>query len=48
MDYEITESRPSSLIDSLRSVGYSLPATVANIIDNSISAEARKVWINCH
>jgi hypothetical protein len=48
MNYEITDPRPSSLIESLRSVGYSLPTAVADVIDNSVAAEARKVWVHFH
>jgi len=35
--------RASSLVESLRALGYSLPAAVADIVDNSISAQARRV-----
>jgi len=33
------------MIESLRSVGYTLPTAVADIVDNSIAASARNVWI---
>jgi len=36
---------PASLIESLRSVGYSLEAAVADVVDNSIAARARYVDI---
>ncbi|QWE11176.1 ATP-binding protein [Polynucleobacter sp. es-EL-1] len=36
----------SSLIESIRSIGYSFDAAVADIIDNSISAGASKVAVN--
>lgn len=36
---------PVSLIESMRAVGYSVEAAIADIIDNSISAEARTVQI---
>jgi len=35
--------KPSSLIESMRDIGYSLEAAIADIIDNSISANARKI-----
>lgn len=36
---------PASLIESLRSIGYSLEAAVADVIDNSIAAKARNIDI---
>ncbi|MBE3039487.1 MAG: ATP-binding protein [Chloroflexi bacterium] len=48
MNYEIAAPNPSSLIESLRSVGYSLSTAVADIIDNSIAAEAGNVWVHFH
>ena len=32
-----------SLIESMRSLGYSFESAVADIIDNSISAEAKRI-----
>lgn len=34
---------PAALIESLRAFGYSLPTAVADLIDNSITAEARRI-----
>lgn len=34
-----------NLMESTRSIGYSLPAAVADLIDNSIAAEANGVWV---
>jgi hypothetical protein len=36
---------PVSLIESMRAVGYTVEAAVADIVDNSISAEAAKITI---
>jgi hypothetical protein len=36
------------MIESLRAVGYTVHAAVADLIDNSISAHARNVWVNFH
>ncbi len=36
----------SSMIETFRAIGYSIEAAVADIIDNSISAEAKNIWIN--
>jgi hypothetical protein len=40
-DYELATPKPAALIESLRAIGYNLPTAVADIIDNSISAEAK-------
>ena len=36
---------PAVLIDSMRNIGYSLPTAIADIIDNSISAGAKRIDI---
>ena len=38
---------PSALIESMRALGYSLPAAVADLVDNSISAGATTIDIQC-
>lgn len=45
---EIAEVIPeaSSFIESFRSVGYNFETALADIIDNSISAYAKNIWIN--
>lgn len=48
MNYEIVPPSPESLIESLRSVGYTLPTAVADIADNSIAAGAKNIWIDFH
>lgn len=45
--YDVVQPDPS-LIESLRSVGYSLPAAVADIVDNSIAAQAKNILISFH
>lgn len=47
-DYEITNPRAEALIESLRAFGYSLSTALADIIDNSITAEAGNVWLDFH
>jgi hypothetical protein len=47
-DYELATPKPAALIESLRAIGYNLPTAVADIIDNSISAEAKNVDITFH
>lgn len=51
MDYESmqkasAEPLASSMIETFRAIGYSLETAVADIIDNSISANARNIWID--
>ena len=36
----------ASMIETFRAIGYSLETAVADIIDNSISAGAKNIWIN--
>lgn len=45
---EIAGPRPGPMIQSLRAVGYDLPTAVADLVDNSISASARNIWIQFH
>ena len=45
-EYELAEPKPEALIESLRAVGYTLETAIADIIDNSISASAKNIWIN--
>jgi hypothetical protein len=43
VDYEIANPHPAGTIESLRSLGYSTEAAVADLVDNSIAADARQV-----
>ena len=45
-NFEIAAPPASSMIESLRGVGYSPETAIADLIDNSISAHARNVWIS--
>lgn len=47
-DYDEVPPEPGALIESLRSVGYNLPTAVADIIDNSIAADAKTIHIDFH
>jgi hypothetical protein len=44
--YELVEPDASAMMESLRAFGYSTPAAIADLIDNSITAGAKNVWIN--
>ena len=46
--YDIVAPEPAALIESLRSVGYTLPAAIADIVDNSIAAEAKNIHLTFH
>ena len=35
-------------MESLRATGYSLPSAISDLIDNSITAGARNIWLNFH
>lgn len=39
------DPEPSILIESLRDIGYSFNSALADIVDNSITANADKIWI---
>lgn len=46
--YSTTSAIPeaSSMIETFRAIGYSVEGAIADLIDNSISANARNIWIN--
>lgn len=46
VNYEIANPRPAGTIESLRSLGYSTEAAVADLVDNSIAASARQIDVN--
>ena len=43
--YEEVPPRADAMIASMRAMGYDLPMAIADLIDNSISANARNIWI---
>lgn len=45
-EYDIANPRSSPLFESLRAFGYDLSTAIADLLDNSISAEARNIWID--
>ncbi|MFA0962783.1 ATP-binding protein [Roseivirga sp. BDSF3-8] len=40
------EPEASSMIETFRAIGYSVETALADIIDNSISAQAKNIWID--
>jgi hypothetical protein len=45
MDFEISPPSAAAMLESLRAYGYSLNSAIADLIDNSITAKAKNVWI---
>ena len=51
IDYSKIQSTPaepeaSSMIETFRAIGYSVETAIADIVDNSIAADARNIWID--
>lgn len=44
-EYDLVGPRADVLMESLRATGYSLPDAIADLIDNSLAAGARNVWL---
>lgn len=44
-DYDIVAPDPGALIESLRAFGYTPQAAIADLIDNSITAGAKNIWV---
>src|SRR5580658_10423150 len=45
-DCDLAEPFASSMSESLRAFGYDLPSAIADLVDNSIFAEAKNIWID--
>lgn len=43
--YDLVTPEPSALLESLRAFGYSIESAIADLIDNSIAANAKHVWV---
>jgi histidine kinase/DNA gyrase B/HSP90-like ATPase len=46
--FETVEPNPAALIESLRDIGYTMSTAIADIIDNSLAANASRVSIRVH
>jgi Histidine kinase-, DNA gyrase B-, and HSP90-like ATPase len=44
-DYDLVEPRASAMVESFRAFGYNLPTAIADLVDNSITASAKNVWL---
>ena len=45
-EFDIVAPHASSLIESLRAFSYELPTALADLIDNSITAGAKNIWVD--
>ena len=45
VEFDIVDPKASNMIEALRDIGYSLESAVADIVDNSISAQATRIDI---
>ena len=45
-EYEEVPPNADTMVASIRAIGYNLPMAIADIIDNSIYARARNIWID--
>ena len=46
--FDVVAPKADVLMESLRATGYSLPDAICDLIDNSITAGARNVWLDFH
>jgi hypothetical protein len=47
-DFDIAAPHAASLVESLRAFGYELPTALADLVDNSITASAKTIWVDFH
>ena len=47
-DFDLAAPHAASLVESLRAFGYELPTALADLVDNSITAGAKNVWVDFH
>lgn len=45
-DYEIAEPHAAIMIESLRAFGYDLKTAIADLLDNSITADSGNIWLD--
>lgn len=48
LEFDIAAPHAASLVESLRAFSYELPTALADLVDNSITAGAKNVWIDFH
>jgi hypothetical protein len=47
-DPDVVPPNAASLAESLRAFSYDLPTAIADLVDNSISARAKNIWVDFH
>lgn len=47
-DFDIAAPNAAPLAEALRAFSYELPTAIADLVDNSITAKAKNVWIDFH
>lgn len=45
-DFDLADPDPAALVESLRAFGYTPESAVADLVDNSVTAKAKLVWID--
>lgn len=45
-EFDLVTPRADCLVESLRAFSYELPTAVADLVDNSVTAGARRIWID--
>jgi hypothetical protein len=48
LTFELAVPPAASTIEALRGIGYDVRTAIADLVDNSISADARNIWITFH
>ena len=48
VEFDLAEPHASSLAESLRAFSYELPTAIADLVDNSITARAKHIWVDFH
>ena len=46
LDYDEVAPEPSAMIESMRAYGYTPATAIADLIDNSIAADCKNVWLH--
>lgn len=44
--FDIAAPSASALVESMRAFGYDLPTAIADLVDNSVAAKARNIWVD--
>ena len=47
-EFDLADPHAASLAESLRAFSYELPTAIADLVDNSITARAKHIWVDFH